>query len=1340
MREKISLKNHKGYTLVEVLIAVAIIIIISIIAIPAVGSLKKSLTLTKYDDTARQIYLVSQNKLTTMKSTGTLGVFLDAVEKDYAAQKLTQEPQDYNDEKTDWKDLYYFTDSDTVFVNYIMGTSSVLTASMENEGHFLVELNPKTGDVYGVFYAEKAFTYDDIQELFSRAKKARKTKMLGYYGGISEFSAGEELPTEFTPTAGIVNKEDLYLNIELTGMRPFIKTQNKLLVSVTVTDESYDAAKPTEHTFTKELKGGTDFTIQKANCQIPVLLDSIEGGKNSFSNITEGKLTAGDNIHITVSVTYDDGEDIHITGNTIASTNSLFAKKEVEGDLEVQYVRHLRNLDESVYEVNKSEESKPITVTQTKPIDYDYTQWEDDARIPGNTGDNPYSADFAPLKNLKLFDGMTFDGNNNEILNFKISGGHYTGLFSKLINSHMKNMKLVNFSVTGNSYVGALTGQITGGSITNCGVYLTTRNEFNQPLPDMPERVQRYQVKGSPEDSSYVGGMVGQATQRTVTKDSFAAINVSGTASFIGGFCGRYDNGSITNSYSSGDVTGGLWYTGGFLGELNNSSISQCYSTSDVVYVLGSAGGFVGRAVNGSISDSNSYGLVKKKDGTSVVGTSGGFVGVTTSTIRNCNFLRQPNYNAAYEISPAGVKGQGFSGLKPEKGNSPSDCYPYKDELVGNSIPFKMLAREGGAIIPHYGDWPGEMKLQTSLVYYEKYATADQDGNYYGYYAETSLTDDGSAYDSGKINGWRLNTLRQEPCVEDGYALMTIYELGGFQYELNGDLPNPKRNSVKVTDSATPTAEEATKIMNRVSLVFTNIEESNIKYTISNARVYRLPFALQMTDRNTAARFYDRLEISYEGKGKKTEEYTFFYCPDFAKNAINPDISSTAADTPLNPTGDKNPISVRSPRHINALARAAYYWNTTKWTESTDIRYHFVQENDIDFELYTKEYCGKSYNLMDASSKNTYRNRPIGRPNSQAFTDPNGDTYTPSNFRNRYNGQGYKIIDYRCITTKADSYQFTGLFGEVQQATLKNIVMIASDPENESGYVISQYNDDKHPGVGALVGLVYVDIGGKDYEDGTPATVSNCSVSGYVVRYEPAGDANHPSAVGGLAGYNFGKIENSSAVNKLVTASEKAGRQNRYIGGLVGSMNGQGSITNCYAGGLVTVADTGRRSTKTNLAGICAGFENIYGAFDSSSDKRKMLIKNVYSYCNLEKNERNMRTYAVVNTEDKITLFSRSGYYLSSNVENITSLEDRTISRGMSFDELRGLSFQASGTAAASGRASADNTHPWSKDLESIAYSYPAVVVDPRKNNTTYVHYGDWSLARDSAREERLVQ
>lgn len=1313
--------DKKGFTLQEMLLAVAIILIMLAIAVPSIVALRKNLQIKEFDDTAREIYLVVQNRLTTMKATGSLEKFNDTLEKDYSDQRLNEIglcPQDYDLGDDAWEKLYVLNDTDPIMINSIIGDDSVLVSSFENGSKFIIELNSETGDVYGVFYSKNGFTYNDVNSngLPTRERPDRKTVMVGYYGGSTDLSATSEYPSEFLPTVDVINKEDLYIKINCSNMKKLIKTQRYITSTITITDESYIPGNETDHIWTVDLTGGTDFWLKNNSLSFDYLLDSIRGNTESFSEITDGKLNAGDNLEITVSMTYSyDG--ITITGTTSTSVNSLFGSKNNDGNITVYTLRHLNNLRDSIYSYNKS---SGITISQVSDINFDSDTWSNDSVIEGESLENPFeSSGFSPIVNSNLFSKTTFNGNNNHIINFKLTGNDYVGLFGKLDNCTIANTKLVDCEVSGHNYVGSLVGHINSGSITNCNVYLTTRDEYNRPLSDMDTRMNKYKVEAS---GAYVGGLAGHTAGLVTITNSFAALDVSGVSN-VGGLIGYHYSGSVSKCYASGSVTSSGNTAGGLIGNVRTSSITNCYSTSNVTSP-GNSGGIAGVVGSGSIYNSTAYGKIAKSDGTANVTSSGAIFGIGNVSMNGCKYLRQANYNSDYAVL-SGASACGYSDLKSSVNNSTNNAHPYNEELVDMAFPFTMLRDSDDNIIDHYGNWPAELKLQTSLVYYERYSTADDTGSYYGYYAETSLTSTDGNLDNGGLNNWKVDTLRDETCIEDGYALMSIYSLTSFTYQLNDDLDsNAAQQTVAISD--TPVTENAIRIANGVTLQFKNITDG-ATYRITGANVFQFPFELQMTDRNTASRFYDRLKITgYINSNVKFENYTFFYCPDFAKNAINPDISDTNAGRPSDPTGVDKPIYVRSARQINALGRSAYYWNTSKWSTNLDTTFYFIQETDIDYEKYTTTYCGKSYDLMNTSSDNPYRNRPIGRPNSQAFTDPNGNSYTPSNFRNSYDGQGHKIVDYCCITYQSDNYQFTGLFGEVQEATLKNIVLIASDPDNKSGYVESRYNDgNHHAGVGALVGLVYVD---KPIEySNTYSTVSNCAVSGYTVTYN-CSNPSYPAAVGGLAGYNFGKIENCSAVFKLVKANTTRNTKSLFIGGIAGSINSRGTITNCYSGGTLEASTPNSRATY--LGGICGGFDDIYGAYykDENQNNRAERVTNCYSYCTWDSDNIAGIPFAVVNRSDMINV--TNCYYLTDTVDSNVTLYGTSYVTEKDYFGLSTVSLLENGTAFVSGKANSANTHPWSEDLEGRSYPFPAVVkaFDSETSNIsdTYIHHGDW--------------
>lgn len=202
-------------------------------------------------------------------------------------------------------------------------------------------------------------------------------------------------------------------------------------------------------------------------------------------------------------------------------------------------------------------------------------------------------------------------------------------------------------------------------------------------------------------------------------------------------------------------------------------------------------------------------------------------------------------------------------------------------------------------------------QLQTSLVYYEKYA----DGSY-GYYARTSLTSGGQSAGSN----WIADTLKDRPCVEDGYALMTVYELSRFSYTLDvGD-----RNEALKTGDVTITTDPDNCNQVQAALLregeIVDFESNGQTVEIQNAKLYRLPFNLQINKRESAYTFWETLTIT--GYGPESSEpvvknETFYYCPDFARNAVNPE-PGVKSNLPQEPGGSERPVYVRSARQLNA--------------------------------------------------------------------------------------------------------------------------------------------------------------------------------------------------------------------------------------------------------------------------------------------------------------------------------------------------------------------------------------------------------------------------------------
>lgn len=1340
--------KHFGFTLMETLVATAIMAILACIAIPAVIVIQRNLHMAKLDDYARQIFMATQNEMSAMKDSGRLDTFAKEIAK-IDGRRLEQQPQDFPAEtgveagSESWRDLFAVSSADAVTQNYLVRADDSLQQATENGGQFWIELNPLSGDVYSVFYAEKGFSYAEVQALADRTRKTRTPPQLGYYGSGSADFGTVGLQESFYPTLEVVNGEELYFTVNCNDMMALRRTQKYLTLTVTITDEHGNSKDFIYH-------GGTDFSVVNDSITVTDILDSLEDG-NSFANKCSG-LTPGDDLSITAKLTYQDHNNaVNIEGVTETKlVNSLFFNK--DGDkVQVSKVRHLNNLrqakfpnyEEPANGTDDAASSSPVKITlveQSSDISFDFADWDPTDYCSPWTK-NPLDS-FQPISNDTLFTEGTYDGNRLELKAFVFGAdGNATptnsALFSSLTKTTLQNIRLTDCVANG-SNAAALAAQINNSTVTNCGVYLHTKDKNGNYYPDMDDRVKQYTVTGT----SAAGGLVAIANNTTFT-DSFGAINTFGSSN-VGGLVGSAQNCTINNSYSSGEVTGNN-VVGGLVGKSSTTNIGNCYSTS-VVTADGNGGGLLGTAQGGTVSKSTSYGIVYDKDQNEPA-TSGGFVGTTTSAAYNdCRYLKQAKYNS-YATVPAGVTPTAYSALR-DTVTHPGESYPYKSALRNLGLPFPLLkqtvqqdganATQEAENMPHYGNWPEAYQLQNSLVYYEKYS----DGTY-GYYARTSLVSGGES--AG--NNWIVDTLRQKAdsadegyatCVEDGYALMTIYTLDHFVYDLdtgaytkNGEtkIPITKKNvNVKIAES--DNQNTAKLIAENVSLIFKDGDDNQgqTETTISNAKVYRLPFDLQITSRTNAETFWATLVITgYAGNGQSVfDNETFYYCPDFAKNAVNPEVG-TESRKPEEPGGEGNPVYVRSARQLNGMARSIYYWNPSG---GRDEKIYFLQETDINFGTYTTTYCGVTYDLMNTSDANPYKNQPIGHPNAEVDTDKRA-----GNFRNYYDGQCNKIIDYCC---DSKLYRFTGLFGETERCVIKNIVMVASNPnagEFGSGYVRSNFNNggpkSEMIGVGALAGLFYMEqlannVSPEQIDPKYKSVIENCSVSGYHVEYY--GTDPDSAAVGGLAGFNFCTIKNCSAVSKLVYANEST--KEARVGGLVGGLVGIGTIDSSYAGG--TLAALG----DAKVGGISGGFVDIFGYAKNAAAYRKQSITNCYSYCTIK--EENFGRKAGNRLPNHIfgiaVPYINEQYgtpYTNLTVSNCYYLNDPEV-----LDMTVYTAFSDNSTALTAseinvfnesitsfGNVPSERSFPWSDSLKGHKYPFPGLVTNLYDEP---VHYGDW--------------
>ncbi|MBP5303945.1 MAG: prepilin-type N-terminal cleavage/methylation domain-containing protein [Clostridia bacterium] len=230
-------QEHNGFTLMELMIVLAIMSILFAIAIPGSIALQKNLEISRLDSYAKDIYLSVSDRIASMKASGELTTFQGTMYNDYESHNYEQIsvpgggvgfcPQDWEDKDGNlaYKRFFYLVhaqagDGSGVVTDEAMYSlvPKVSVTQAYLGGFYLIELDPSNGNVYGVFYSEKAIDFEDIYNLgeygeTARSRENRKSSMIGYYNGYSDLLTKQEL-TEYQVHLDFVNKEDLYLQVQ----------------------------------------------------------------------------------------------------------------------------------------------------------------------------------------------------------------------------------------------------------------------------------------------------------------------------------------------------------------------------------------------------------------------------------------------------------------------------------------------------------------------------------------------------------------------------------------------------------------------------------------------------------------------------------------------------------------------------------------------------------------------------------------------------------------------------------------------------------------------------------------------------------------------------------------------------------------------------------------------------------------------------------------------------------------------------------------------------------------------------------------------------------------------
>lgn len=1146
-------RGRAGFTLPEMLTVVGILAILLSVAVPAILHYQRELKLTELDDNARSVFMAAQNHLTALRSASS-----GELEVSEAAGRKAKEASAAS-ALAGTELLYVSTHDGNTEPGWL-----VLPGSIESdlaEGSYLVEFEPKSGTVYGVFFMEKGSkvldegTYGTVCSSSCRTRAGRKAFSqspggfyVGYYGSDGTLDVDRpDAQTLPKPKLKLINAEELVLEIgtDASGWSGSID-QSKVYASVVVSDGSATKTLVSKGAIRSGAGGTVVLDTLKTSGYDQGSVQSAVGWKvgapfaDWMRDGSDYVITPGANVTITVSIWYDADGMVALPQMASVNTNSLFAARSGNA-VQLAYGRHLQNLNADTSKLD----SAVTAAEQIRAIDFDkagggITSWADtyghDARP------------FAPIDNDRL---DTYKGNSLTIRNLnakaKDASGN-AGLFASFQGSRLENVTLVDAQVNGGSTAGALAGTVENATVSNCHAYFAKR-----PIP---------QVRGS----SDAGGLIGNAANCTIQDGSYASVYVSGVT--VGGLVGRSGgNVTVKESYAAGHLFG--TYVGGLVGRGGGTTIQDCYAAGTIAEAVEKAGNSpeAGGLSTSSATVRRSYAAVEYANVPTADKVSGAVPGGSCDHVY---YLAQRGVNDAVSVSGVTAvtsseqmrKDQGLAlgASFIEGGDASVMTQPYNLDINGVSrdpqltAPYPYPTLKVGVApnqltVPHYGDWLVATPPSAFLAYFEQYA----DGSY-GYQYPTATGEENTlSNDKGALRN-------------EGYVLISKEDPKTVQ--IAGTDVSWSKHTDTYTDSS---GEELNIYILGTDLIQKRHTQAPARYT----NVSDMP-----------ADYGGYCELTVDG-------HTLWFNPDFAR--------TTSLTRPSSVTRENEII--RSIRQLNNMRRYSSD-KPDKWTQELDLDGALYEGYQADGTVagmaVTTAADGSRHMVMDT----------ITMVSSTALKDSWGA---------EYDGGGHAIrhMDIKPVTGVGakDSDQkrtYAGLFGRTINASVKDLTVECCDVTGTklgSGDVYAgallAYNEGAVENCYAVNCTVTSESG---YAGGLLGAARQGTVTNCGVRVNSASDYDRYTVSGGTYVGGFAGYESDGVIEHCYAAVKVSGEN---AGGFAGRLEGAGSIKNSYAGGH-TVNGVYSASTPnvsaTKLAGGFAGKRHA---------TKLVAMENVYTTCSV---------------------------------------------------------------------------------------------------------------------------
>lgn len=736
---------NSGFTMVELLTVIAILLLVGLIAVFSLSKLRRSLRQHELDARAEILYVAAQNRMAELRAAGCEGLYSKGLsDGDNGVYAMAFDGTHMDESSRDVEFCYLYvndaSDKRTGAPAALLPDTAV-DKDLWN-GCWCIEYAPSTGSIYAVFYSESPLpSHTDLNGNYRNFNYRARTASVGYYGG--DIAQTQDI-SKFNPSISIENTEKL--TVTFYSNNPSDDTSaHPLTFTITISDQFGGSYTRT----VTGLQGGLQ-QLDSRNYKYQWVLDDLTSTNKRFFAQTVGKVSCG--TPITIKLTVSSTDPSIDTVFTTRTTNGLFDDRTDLGYGEntalVAYGRHLANLSDTSH-VNAAIITSAVQVDDISFFDdpADKTDWY-----------SLYTANgvkFSPIYNKKLtsFSGIHFTGGSYEqhIINgLTVSSPSAAGLFSSF-SGKISNAILVNSQITG-GVAGGLAARTDGAlTLENCRVYLTELSGLKAASADaVPARI----------TGTTAGGLVGIADHSLTIQNSFASTIIKGStaaAGLVGHAQGAVSvSRSYADSYLTAPTTGGLV---GTTGSISGLSLRDSYAAGYQVATDAAAGFVAGRLANAhsaysacafpgkpqiiyttaaegnAANVSSVFYLTSGLDGRSIHSLTGTTQGLPYAQMSAASFLTALNSTAFTTASadttvPYNLLSQGLS----------TYSYPL---LTGMS---------------HYGDWQAEFEAE-ALVYYERYA------------------DDTVGFFGGNVD----NLADDKTIVGDGYAVALSAPLGGAQ-------------------------------------------------------------------------------------------------------------------------------------------------------------------------------------------------------------------------------------------------------------------------------------------------------------------------------------------------------------------------------------------------------------------------------------------------------------------------------------------------------------------------------------------------------------------------------